>query len=339
MGLELTDPGFDFSVLCEFRARLISGGAEQQLLDTLLQQFKERGWIKARGKQRTDSTHVLAAIRTSYRLETVGETLRSALNAIATVDPDWLRAWVPKDWFERYGRAVDEYRLPKGIPARQAYAETIGLDGMELLIGVWADISPTYLRRIPEVEVLRQTWVHQYYVEKERVRLRVAADLAPTGNRFDSPYDTEARYGNKRSVTWIGYKVHLTETCDKHQVHLITHAITTQAQISDVTQTASIHRALATKALLPSDHIVDAGYVDSNLIVTSRKTEPRELTLRPKAEYLALQTTRQQQQTTDWKKLYDTRAGVEGTLSQAIGSLGLRQTRYIGLVNSDLAAA
>lgn len=249
MGLELTDPGFDFSVLCEFRARLVSGGAEQQLLDTLLQQFKERGWIKARGKQRTDSTHVLAAIRTSYRLETVGETLRAALNAIATAAPDWLRAWVPKDWFERYGRAVDEYRLPKGIPARQAYAQIIGSDGMELLRMVWAETSPTYLRQIPAVEILRQTWVHQYYIDQQQVRLRAAADLAPTGSRFDSPYDVEARYGNKCSVTWTGYKVHLTETCDENEVHLITHVITTQAQISDVTQTASIHKALATKAL------------------------------------------------------------------------------------------
>ena len=221
-------------------------------------------------------------------------------------------------------------------------------------------------------------------------------------------------------MTWTGYKVHLTETCDENEVHLITHAITTQAQVSDVAQTESIHKALATKALLPSEHIVDAGYVDSNLIVTSHKqynielvgpvrpnvswqakipggydisqfkvnwntkrvtcpqgkkstkkwaptqdewgnavinvrfprktcrlcpsralctrslTEPRELRLRPKAEYQALQTRRQQQQTTDWKKLYDARAGVEGTLSLLIQVMGLRQARYVGLVKVRL---
>jgi len=58
LSLELTDPGFDFSVLCEFRARLIAGGAEQLLLDNLLEQCQNRGWLKARGKQRTDSTQV-----------------------------------------------------------------------------------------------------------------------------------------------------------------------------------------------------------------------------------------------------------------------------------------
>lgn len=136
---------------------------------------------------------------------------------------------------------------------------------------MWAENVLDWLKLVPSLEILRQTWVHQYYLENDQVRLRAATNLAPPGSRFDSPYDTDARFGNKRSVTWTGYKVHLTETCDENQVHLITHAITTQAQISDVTQTASIHRALATKDLLPSQHIVDAGYVDSNLIVTSRK--------------------------------------------------------------------
>lgn len=96
LSLELSDPGFDFSVLSEFRTRLIAGNAEQKLLDRLLDACKERGWVKARGKQRTDSTHILAAIRTlirlrrgkALRLEVIGETLRAALNALATVAPD-----------------------------------------------------------------------------------------------------------------------------------------------------------------------------------------------------------------------------------------------------------
>ncbi len=272
LGLELTDPGFDFSVLCEFRARLVSGGAEQQLLDTLLQQFKERGWLKQRGKQRTDSTHVLAVTRTLNRLECVGETLRAALNALATVAPEWLLALIPHEWFDRYGRAVEEYRLPKGIAARSEYAQTIGCDGMQLLMAIYDDeTTPQWLRQVPVVEILRQTWVHQYYMDNGQVKLRAAADLPPAGNRFDSPYDPDARYGNKRSTTWTGYKVHVTETCDVEEVHLITNIETTHAHISDVTQTEPIHTALATKALLPSEHFVDAGYVDSNLLVTSNK--------------------------------------------------------------------
>ena len=130
LGLELTDPGFDFSVLSEFRTRLLTSNHEEQILNILLARLKEKGWLKGGGKQRTDSTHILAAIRTLNRLESVGETLRATLNDLATVAPNWMGEWVPSDWFDRYSRAIEEYRLPKSIPARLAYAETIGRDGM-----------------------------------------------------------------------------------------------------------------------------------------------------------------------------------------------------------------
>ena len=104
LGLELTDPGFHFSVLAEFRARLVAGGAEHLLLD----RFKARGLVKARGKQRTDSTYVLAAVRDLSFLELVAETLRAALDDLAAVAPDWLRPVVKPVWFERYGRRVEE---------------------------------------------------------------------------------------------------------------------------------------------------------------------------------------------------------------------------------------
>ncbi|MEN8447581.1 MAG: IS1182 family transposase, partial [Cyanobacteria bacterium J06555_13] len=268
LGLKLADRGFNFSVLSEFRTRLLSGGQEEQILDLLLARLEKKGWLKAGGKQRTDSTHVLAAIRTLNRLEGVGETLRATLNDLATVAPDWLQAWVPNEWFDRYSRAIEEYRLPKGVPARQAYAETIGRDGMQLLNAIYED-GPDWLRQVPSVEVLRQTWVHQYCIDVGNVRLRSAKDLPPAGQRYDSPYDPQARYGNKRSTTWTGYKVHLTETCDKKSVHLITHVETTQGHLSDTDQAQPIHEALRRKALLPKEHIVDAGYVDGPLLVES----------------------------------------------------------------------
>jgi len=239
-------------VLSEFRTRLLSGGQEEQILDIFLERLVERGWLKSGGKQRTDSTHVLAAIRTLNRLEGVGETLRATLNDLATVAPDWLREWVPSDWFDRYSRAVEEYRLPKGVPARQAYAETIGRDGMQLLSAIYDGLE--WLRQVPSVDVLRKTWVHQYFVEAGKVRLRFAKDLPPAGERYDLPYDTEARYGNNRSTTWTGYKVHLTETCNKNSVHLITHVETTQGHILDTDQTQPIREALSGKALLLNPH-------------------------------------------------------------------------------------
>jgi transposase len=135
LGLELTDPGFHFSVLTEFRARLVAGQAEHLLLDTMLERFKQRGLLKACGKQRTDSTHVLAAVHDLTLLELVAETLRAALDDLAAIVPDWLRAVAQPAWFERYGRRVEEYNLPKSQDKRVALARQIGFSCWKLWRG------------------------------------------------------------------------------------------------------------------------------------------------------------------------------------------------------------
>ena len=111
LGLDLTDPGFDFSVLSEFRLRLVEEGAETLLLDRLLEVCKQRGWLKAGGQQHTDSTHVLARVRSLSNLECVGETLRAVLDDLAALAPEWLVQQISLDWFERYSHRVENYRL------------------------------------------------------------------------------------------------------------------------------------------------------------------------------------------------------------------------------------
>lgn len=159
LGLALTDPGFDFSVLSEFRTRLIGGAAEERLLTTMLERFTDRGLFKSRGHQRTDSTHIVAAVRSLNRLEIVGETLHAALNALAQVAPDWLRDHVTAEWFLRYGKSFSDYQQPQGTGERQELAETIGRDGQHLLTEIYQDTASAYLRAVPAVEILRQVWV------------------------------------------------------------------------------------------------------------------------------------------------------------------------------------
>lgn len=142
LGLELTDPGFHFSVLTEFRARLVTGQAEPLLLDRMLERFKARGLIKARGKQRTDSTHVLGAVRDLHLLELVAETLRATLNDLAAVVPDWLRTVAQPAWFERYARRIEGYNLPRSQEKREALALDIGVDGFLLLDALDAPTAP-----------------------------------------------------------------------------------------------------------------------------------------------------------------------------------------------------
>ncbi|MEH2023046.1 MAG: transposase [Nostoc sp.] len=125
LSLELTDPGFDFSVLSEFRDRLITGGVEQQILDKMLSRFQELKLLSARGKQRTDSTHVLTVVRDLTRLEHLGETLRYALNAVAEVAPTWLKSLAPAEWYDRYSRRFEDTRLPRTASEGEVLAQTI----------------------------------------------------------------------------------------------------------------------------------------------------------------------------------------------------------------------
>ena len=205
LGLDLTDSGFHFSVLTEFRARLIAGRAEHRLLDTMLERFKARGLVRARGKQRTDSTYVLAAVHDLHLLELVAETLRAALDDLAAIVPNWLRGVAQPVWFERYGRRVEDYRLPKRQEERKALALAVGADGFRLLDALDAPEAPAVAREVPMVQTLRDVWRVHYAREGDGPpRWRAGTELPPVGERLQSPYDPEAHYSTKRRVEWSG---------------------------------------------------------------------------------------------------------------------------------------
>lgn len=270
LGLELDDPGFDFSILGDFRARLVGHGLEERVLDLALERICGLGLLRAGGRQRTDSTHVLAAVRVLNRMEFVGETLRAALEALAVVAPQWLTGLVSAEWVERYGARIDSYRFPKGENVRTEWAERVGRDGFIVLEAVFAPGAPGWLREIPAVQVLRRAWVEQYHRDGEGVRWREAKDLPPARQRLSSPYDLDARYGMKRGSGWCGYKTHLSETCGPDAPHVITHVVTTDATVADTEMTETVHQGLAARELLPGEHAVDAGCITAAHIVTAR---------------------------------------------------------------------
>ncbi len=274
LGLELTDAGFHYRILSEFRARLIAGDAATLLLDRMLERFKARGLLKARGRQRTDSTHVLGAVHDLHLLELVAETLRATLNALATVAPEWLRGVTVADWYKRYAHRVQDYRLPRSQAEREALALTVGADGYALLAALDAREAPVEARAEPAVATLRTVWATHYARRDDGTpRWRAAKEWPPVAERVQSPYDPEMHYSAKRGMEWSGYKVHLTETCDADAVHVVTHVDTRPAWEPDMSRTAAIHAALAAKALLPTEHFVDAGYVDAELLVASQRDD------------------------------------------------------------------
>ncbi|MER6695148.1 hypothetical protein [Streptomyces minutiscleroticus] len=306
------DPGFDYSVLSEFRDRMAEGDRADGLLAVMVDHLVAAGLVKRRGAVRTDSTHVLAAVRTLNRAELVTETLRAALEQLSWADEDWLATLVTADWAERYGRPAIYHRLPRGKTALEEYALQVGADGMRLLTAVFSDRAPPRLRLLPQVEILRQVWVQQYWIDscgrqrwrrpkstKDRLSRRNmprrAASPPAAAGRPDpkkasvpwasmeivSPYDAQARYCRKLTTSsskeWIGYRDHQTETCDEGP-HVIVHVATRPAPEQDIDALEQIHQDLARQGFADLEHFVDAGYITPESIDLAARTHNVVLT-------------------------------------------------------------
>ena len=320
LGLPAGDPGFDHTVLAEFRGKVAEAGLEQVALDALLERLAAEGLIKAGGKQRTDSTHVIAAVAALNRLELAGESVRAALEALTAAHPAWVaqRICVP-DFARRYGTPMTSWRPPASQAKRDELAIAYARDGYALLEAVCDSTSPAWLREIPAIDVLRRVLQQNYTraitgngreVIKRREKEPEGDGLPPGHIRIASPYDTDARWGVKREEFWLGYKLHVTETCDdpppcscrpgqpasrpaaggrpggsraagrEHDrgcarlvfPNLITHVATTDATVTDNQMTGAIHDDLAGKSLTPGRHYLDSGYLSAAVVVSALTT-------------------------------------------------------------------
>jgi transposase len=300
LGLPLDDPGFDHTVLAGFRAKAAGAGLEAVPLDALLERLAADGLVKAGGKQRTDSTHVIAAVAALNRLELAGESVRAALEAVTAAHPGWTADVLHvSEWARRYGTPVTDWHPPASEKKQDELAVTYAKDGYALLSAVYDRKSPAWLAELPAVETLRQVLVQNYMVihangrEVVRRREKISSPgeegggLPPGRLRIASPYDTDARWGAKREEFWLGYKLHVSETCDDAppcrcaQPHpatskgcaglafpnLITHAATTDATVTDNAMTGTIDDALAARGLAPARHYLDSGYLSAALVL------------------------------------------------------------------------
>ena len=307
LGLPLDDPGFDHTVLAEFRGTAAQAGLEQVALDALLARLAADGLVKAGGKQRTDSTHVIAAVAALNRLELAGESVRAAVEALAAACPDWLaRRICVSDWAGRYGTPMTAWRPPASQAKQDELAIAYARDGYALLEAVYGKTAPGWLRELPAVEVLRRVLLQNYTraitdgkeVIKRREKEPEGDGLPPGHARIASPYDIDARWGVKREESWLGYKLHVTETCDDEPrcgclaagdgragrrghgqdcaaaafPNLITHVATTEATVPDSQMTAAICGDLAAKNLAPGRGYLDSGYLSAALVVTALAT-------------------------------------------------------------------
>ncbi len=311
LGLRAGDPGFDHTVLAEFRARVADAGLEQVVLDALLARLAGSGLVKAGGKQRTDSTHVIAAVAALNRLELAGESVRAALEALAAAHPAWLEQRVcVADFAGRYGTPMTSWRPPVSQARRDELAVAYARDGYALLGAVYDGAAPSWLRELPAVDVLRRVLLQNYTrtitqggreVIRRREKEPEGDGLPPGHARIASPYDLDARWGVKRDTFWLGYKLHITETCDDpppctcrpgpaaqqpaaggrdHDKgcaqlvfpNLITSVATTDATVTDSQMTAPVHDTLAARNLAPGRHYLDSGYLSAALVVSALTT-------------------------------------------------------------------
>jgi transposase len=289
LGLALEDPGFDFSVLSEFRDRVTAHGLEEAALDALLGKLAADGLVRPGGKQRTDSTHVIAAARRLRTVELAGESVRAALEALAAACPDWLAArFCVADWSARYGARVDSWRLPAGKAARDKLALEFARDGHALVTACYEDAAPAWARDLPAVQVLRTVLLQNFAVTQRQDGREVIgrrepgleSGVPPASIKVSSPYDPGARWGSKKDLLWLGYKLHVTETCDDppacgcppdpaarpgrcpHDTlpSLITCVAVTDATVHDSEMTVPVTAALHRKGLAPARHYLDSGY-------------------------------------------------------------------------------
>ncbi len=291
LGLSLADAGFDYTILTEFRTRLVDHDMQARVLDLLVARLVDKGLLKSRGKQRTDSTHIIAAVRQLNQIELVGETVRACVEALAVADGDWVSARLDSSWQRRYGARVDAWRMPASKTQRAALGTDYARDGVALLAAVWDAATPPWLAQLPAVGVLQRVLIQNVVIGVDRggrevIGLREADTdgLPPGRHRIVSPYDTDARWGGKRDLTWCGYKLHVSESCDAEAPagpvdragrvpdtppNLITNVATTDASVPDVAMTEPIHHDLARRALPPGEHYVDSGYPSADLLISS----------------------------------------------------------------------
>ena len=408
--LALEDVGFDASVLSEFRGRLMRYEAGQRVLDRVLERMQALNLVKAQGRQRTDSTYVLSAARALNRLELVMETMRLALEEIATAAPGWLREVAQSHWVERYSLVWRGSRLPKSKAERAKLAASVGEDGAYLLEATSQEGAPRVVEPLAAVRLLKKVWEQQYEKGDEGWRWRPAGTLPPGSDLISTPHDPEARYANRRGKPWKGYRVHFTETCDLDYPRLITHVEVTTSTQPDIGAVEPIHQELKRRGLLPQKHLMDAGYVAAHTLVESQKDYEvevigpvsRNTTWQAKEEggftpetfqidwdrqqaicpegqvsctwsqsqnefgqpvvhirfpathchvcssrsrctrskvgrslklspyFPAIVVARRRQETKAFRKEYAQRAGVEGTISEAVRKHGARRSHYIG---------
>jgi transposase len=256
--LPLTYAGFDYSVLSEFRDRLLAHEAEGRVFEKLVSEFRVLGLIKERGRQRTDSIAMLTHVRHLSRLELVVETLRVAVGAILKAERAWGEKVIPPSWEARYG---ERFVMQRHTPDEwAAHDQQVGSDGQWLIGRLEGAEAPAVIQTLPEVQVLKTVWVQQFRETAGKVAYQVGSTY-DGHTQIQTPHDPDARYSKKRTQEWIGGKVQVTETDEADAPHLITDIAGTCSSHTDYEALPAIQARLQERHCLPAQQYADGAYL------------------------------------------------------------------------------
>jgi len=261
--------GFHYSDLCNFRKRLLAHDAESLIFDKLVSHLVDRGWLKSGGKQRTDATHIVGEVKRLSLLELKWESLRMALVDLMSEDAKWVLSNLEEAFTESYASSRNTYRMSEA-DLKQVEKQVEG-DMLRLL---------NQIDQAGQADWLKLTHVQLLYrVGREQLDCvdpsefpdwqdsALSLDL-PDG-LIASPHDPDARFSQKRSTQWVGYKTHITETVEGEHGNFVTDMHVTPANVNDDQSLDDIEDKLEQRNVSPDDLHVDQGYMSGKTIDTS----------------------------------------------------------------------
>ncbi len=262
---ELDWRGFHYSDLSNFRQRLLENERESVVFERLLAYLREQGYVRGRGKQRTDATKVLGLVAHLSRLELVWETIRMALGALLSSDAPWVMRQVPPAFIRAHSQRRRDYRLDQTGVAQEM--EEAGREGTWLMEQV-ADKGSPAMQCLPEMAQLRRVLEEQYRRDEEG-NTKPRPPGQRKGDVITSPHDPEVRYGMKGGQGWVGYKLQVTETAGEKN-RFITDVEIVPAMEQDNQCVTPIQDRLVERKIPPAKQYVDQAYMSGSNMADSQ---------------------------------------------------------------------
>lgn len=257
-------PGFNFSDLSNFRKRVMRNEQEKMIFEQVINYLQEQGYLKSKGKQRTDATHIIGNVMRLSRLELVWETLRLAVSALISADARWSLYHLPATFVEKHTKRQSQYHL-SDTKVKQEMQQAGG-DGYWLLKRV--EEQGNHLVNLPEIETLKRVLEEQFSPPEGDNLPKARPDKDCSGDVIATPHDQDVRYGSKGTRSWHGYKLQVTETADDEQ-SFVTDIDVTSTLETDNQALPDIQQRLEARQLLPAQQYGDQGYVNGGTIETS----------------------------------------------------------------------